>query len=120
MDAIVDHLALMHINKSKAEPGTAKINRFLGLISSYSFNLHYIKGKDMVLSDFLSIQTNDDSNPCEIITILFNMQQVLQEHYYNLETYLVQTRSQTKTSGIKLPEVHDIGKSLDPNIKPEK
>ena len=48
------------------------------------------------------------------------MQHVLQEHYYNLETYLVQTRYQTKTSGIKLPEVHGIRKSLDPNIKPEK
>ena len=74
----------------------------------------------MVLSDFLSRQTNNDSNSLEIILISFNMQHVLQEHYYNLEIYIVQTRSQTKTSGIKLPEIHDIGKSLHPNIKPEK
>ena len=53
-DAIVDHLALMHIIKSKAELATTRIKRLLELISSYSFNLYYIKGKDMILSDFLS------------------------------------------------------------------
>ena len=44
-DAIVDHLALTHIIKSKAEPATTRIKRLLELISSYSFNLYYIKGK---------------------------------------------------------------------------
>ena len=53
-NAIVDHLSLTHIIKSKAEPATIRIKRLLELISSYSFNLYYIKGKDMVLSDFLS------------------------------------------------------------------
>ena len=53
-DAIVDHLALTHIIKSKAEPATTKIKWLLELISSYSFNLYYMKGKDMILSDFLS------------------------------------------------------------------
>ena len=48
-DAIVDHLALMHIIKSKAEPATTRIKRLLELISSYSFNLYYMKGmKDMI------------------------------------------------------------------------
>ena len=32
----------------------------------------------------------------------------------------MQTRSQARSSGIKLPEVHGMGKNLDPNIKPEK
>ena len=53
-DAIVDHLALTHIIKSKAELVTTRIKRLLELISSYSFNLYYMKGKDMILSDFLS------------------------------------------------------------------
>ena len=57
-DAIVDHLALTHIIKSKAEPATTRIKRLLELISSYSFNLYYMKGKDMILSDFLSRQTH--------------------------------------------------------------
>ena len=51
-DAIVDHLSLTHIIKSKAEPATFRIKRLLELISLYSFNLYYIKEKDMVLSDF--------------------------------------------------------------------
>ena len=52
-DAIVDHLALMLIIKSKMELVTTRIKRLLELISSYSFNLYYMKGKDMILSDFL-------------------------------------------------------------------
>ena len=71
-DAIVDHLALTHITKSKMELATTRIKRLLELISSYSFNFYYMKGKDM-LSDFLLQQSNDDSNPNEIIPISFNM-----------------------------------------------
>ena len=51
-NAIVDHLALTHIIKSKAELTTTRINRSLEILSSYSFNLYYIKRKDMILSDF--------------------------------------------------------------------
>ena len=43
--------------------------------------------------------------------------------YYNIgksEGYLVQTRSQTKSTGLKLPEVHGVSKGLDPNIQLEK
>ena len=34
--------------------------------------------------------------------------------------YLVQMHSQAKTSGTKLPEVHGVEKSLNPNLRPEK
>ena len=37
----------------------------------------------MILSDFISRQKQDGSNPHEIIPILFNMQNVLQSRYYN-------------------------------------
>ena len=52
-DAILDQLALMHIIKSKAEPTTTRIKRLLEILNSYSFTLYYIKGKDMILSDFI-------------------------------------------------------------------
>ena len=116
-NAIVDHLSLTHIIKSKAESTMIRKKRLLQLISSYSFNLYYIKGKDMVLSDFLSRQKNDDINHHEIILISFNTFKILTDNYYNIEKYLVQTRWQAKSSGIKLPEVHGMGKNLDPNIK---
>ena len=72
-DAVVYHLAIIHIMRSKAEPATNRIKKLLEILSSYSFNLNYIKGKDMVLSDFLSRQHGDDSNPHEIIPNSFNM-----------------------------------------------
>ena len=37
-----------------------------------------------------------------------------------MKKYLIQTRSQAKSNGTKLPEVHGVGKNLDPNLKPEK
>ena len=48
------------------------------------------------------------------------MYQVLHKNYYDTENYLVQTRSQARSIGIKLLEAHGVGKNLDPNIKPEK
>ena len=109
-DAAVDHLAITHIMRSKVEPAATRIKRLLEVLSSYSFNLYYIKGKDMILSNFLSRQNVDDSNPCEIIPISFNLSTVLQDKYYSLEgeneKYMIQTRSQMQASGVQMPEVH--------------
>ena len=114
-DAIVDHLVLMHIIKSKAEPATTRIKRLLELISSYSFNLYYMKGKDMILSDLLSRQMHDTSDPHKIIPISFNMYKTLHEVYYKddlIDRYLVQMWSQTKAAGVKLTEVHSTRKTI--------
>ena len=118
-DAVVDHLAIMHIIRSKVEPGTTRIKRLLEVLRSYSFNLYYIKGKDMILSNFLSRQKVNDSNPSEIIPISFSLKTVLQDKYYSLEgkneRYMIQTRSQMKVGGVQLPEVHGSTKGLDPH-----
>ena len=89
----------MHIIKNKAELATSRIKKLLEILSSCIFNLYYIKEKDMTLSDFLSKQEHDDSNPHENMPILFNMQSILQTRHYNLGEgnlgkYLVQTRPQ--------------------------
>ena len=118
-DALLDHLMFMHIIKSKTEPATTRIKRLLELISSYSFNLYCMKGKDMILSDFLLQQKNNDSNPHEIMPISFNMHQALENKFY-ADKYLIQMRSQAKSSTIKLLEVHGMRKNLDPNLKPER
>ena len=118
-NAVVDHLAITHIMRSKVEPATTRIKRLLEVLSSYSFNLYYIQGKDMILSDFLLRQNVDDSNLHEIIPISFKLRMVLQDKYYNLEgekeRYMIQTRSQTKASCVQLPEVHGTRKGLDPH-----
>ena len=123
-DAVVDHLAITQIMRSKVEPATNRIKRLLEVLSTYSFNLYYIKGKDMILSDFLSRQDLVDENTKEIIPISFNMKSVLQDRYYKVgetkDKYMVQTRSQTKASGVQLPEVHGSRKRLDPHRVPEK
>ena len=129
-NAIVDNLAFIHIIKSKMEPATTRIKRLLELISSYSFTLYYMKGKDMILSDFLLQQNNNDSNPNEIIPILFNMYKILEgnrdnfgkynNNNFSSKRYLIQTYSQAKMNGTKLPEVHGVQKELDPNSRPEK
>ena len=96
-DAVVDHLAITQIMRSKVEPATNRIKRLLEVLSAYSFILYYIKGKDMILSDFLSRQDPGDEDTKEIIPISFHMKLVLQDKYYNVskneEKYMVQTRS---------------------------
>ena len=123
-DAVVDHLAITLIMRSKIEPATNRIKRLLEVLSAYSFNLYYIKGKDMILSDFLSRQDLGGEDTREIIPISFNMRSVLQDKYYNVnknrEKYMVQMRSKTKASGVQLPEVHGSTKRLDPHKIPEK
>ena len=117
-DAVVDHLAIMHIMRSKVVPATTRIRGLLEVLSSYSFNLYYMEGKDMILSDFHLRQNVKDSNPCEIIPISFNLRTVLQDKYYSLEgvneneKYMIQTRSQLKASWVQLPEVHGSRKGL--------
>ena len=121
-DAIVDHLAITHIMRSKADPATTRIKRLLELLSPYSFNLYYIKGKDMVLSNFLSRQKTDDSNPHELIPISFSLRDQVSDYFYRIDNeinppskdkYMVQTRSQVRLSGIRLPEIHGANKGLD-------
>ena len=51
---------------------------------------------------------------------LFLLICILQENYYNIDSYLVQTRCQAISSGIKLQEAHGMRKNSDPNIQPEK
>ena len=91
-----------------------------------------MKGKDMILSDFLLQQNSDDNNPSEIMPILFNTYKILEDNRNfgkcnNIinnasahEKYLIQTCSQAKSSGTRLPEVHGIEKELDPNLRSEK
>ena len=107
-DAIVDHLAITHIMKSKMEPAANRIKRLLEILSSYSFNLYYIKGKDVIPSDFLSRHIEDDSNPHEIIPISFNIRDILQENYHHLtaDTYNVEMREQVRAQ-VNAPTVLD-------------
>ena len=116
-DAVVDHLAITHIMKSKMEPVKNRIKRLLEVLSSYSFNLYYMKGKDIVLSDFLSRQMGDKSDPHQIIPISFNIKEVLLENCKNNTkgAFMVQTRSQSK--GVKTPMVKESPNSTNKSVQ---
>ena len=121
-DAAVDHVAVTQIMKAKTEPATTRIMRLLDRLSAYSFNLYYVKGRDMILADYLSRHRNKDIDSSELIPISFccmNVFRSLLETEHGLEVYNISTRSSTKASGAIPPEVHGADKPLDPNLKPE-
>ena len=121
-DAAVDHVAVTQIMKAKTEPATTRIMRLLDRLSAYSFNLYYVKGRDMILVDYLSRHRNKDIDPSELIPISFccmNVFRGLLETEHGLEEYNIGTRSSTKANGEIPPEVHSAVKPLDPNLKPE-
>ena len=124
-DCAVDHRALPYIMKSKNLPATGRIIRLLELLAGYCFNLYYVKGKDMILCDYLSRIAVDEGDPSEVIPISFNaLAQYRLAIDYLAEAYMithfnVATRSSTNAAGINLPPIHGAQKGIDPTLKPE-
>ena len=76
----------------------------------------------MILSDFLSRQLGDYSDPHQIIPISFMIKKILKENYQNMvkDTYMVQTRSQAKCKAANAPTVQSsTGKSVTQNTIPK-
>ena len=125
LDCAVDHRALPYIMRSKNLPATGRIIRLLEHLSGYSFNLYYVKCKDMILCDYLSRIDVDKWDPGEVIPISFNAlaQYRLALDYatecFMITNFMVATRSGTSAAGIKLPLVHGAQKAIDPSLKPE-
>ena len=143
-DAAVDHRAIPYIMKSKELPTTDRIIRILQRLGRFNFHLYYVKGKDMILCDFLSRIKSDESDPNNLIPIAFHQMELepiqydsnhILEYFYRLEElgfnivaekvslenrYMIMTRRAAKETGTSMPEVHGANKPLDPNVKPEK
>ena len=107
--------------KSKNLPATDRIIRLLEALSFFTFHLYYVKGKDMILCDFLSRIQVDHSDPMDLIPITYNCYAILQEAYRALEErYLILTRSQRAQAGLPAPpKVHGASKGVNPDLKPE-
>ena len=121
-DAAVDHVAVAQIMKAKTELATTRIMRLLDRLSAYSFNLYYVKGRDMILSDYLSRHRQKDLNPSELIPISFCCLKVYRgfiDDKIGKDIFCIKTRSSAKASGDEVGEVYGANKSLDPNYKPE-
>ena len=121
-DAAVDHAAVAQIMKAKTEPATTRIMRLLDRLSAYSFNLYYVKGRDMILADYLSRHRHKDLDPSELIPISFcclRTYRGLIDDKIGEEIFSVKTRAGAKAIGELVGEVHGADKPLDPNYKPE-
>ena len=70
-DAAVNHVAVAQIMKAKTEPATTRIMSLLDRLSAYSFNLYYVKGRAVILADYLSRNRSKDIDPSELIPIAF-------------------------------------------------
>ena len=96
--------------KSKNLPATGRIIRLLEHLTGYIFNLHYVKGKDMILCDHLCRIAVDNGDPDEVIPISFNalaQYRLAIDHimeYFMITNFMVATRSSTSATGIKLPQ----------------
>ena len=121
-DAAVDHAAVAQIMKAKTEPATTRIMRLLDRLSAYSFNLYYVKGRDMILSDYLSRHRQKDLDLSELIPISFcclKTYRSIIDNRIGEEIFCIKTRASAKASGETVGEVHGADKPLDPNYKPE-
>ena len=119
-DACVDHLSLVHILKSIEMSASTRTIRLLDHLSKFKFILYYMKGKDLILSDFLSRVAVDDADPSQCILIYFDPFELMHDHLNCLQdSFMITTRSKSKDSGITLPEVHGATKGLIPDYKPE-
>ena len=101
-DAAVDHAAVAQIMKAKTEPATTRIMRLLDRLSAYSFNLYYVKGRDMILADYLSRHRHKDLDPSELIPISFcclRAYRSLIDDKIGKEIFSIKTRASAKASG---------------------
>ena len=117
-DVAVDHVTVTQILKAKTEPATTRIMRLLDRLAAYSFNLYYVKGRDMIMADYLSCHWIKDSDTSELIPISF-CPMTAYYRYLEENAYCIGTRASAKVAGEVAPKVHAADKPLDPNLKPE-
>ena len=118
-DAAVDNLAVVKILKAKTESAIPRIIRLLDQLSSYSFKLYFVNGKNMFFVDYFSRHSESDDNPCGLVPLSFCCFETYLSHLGldTLNVYL--TRSKTKEAGVIVPEVHGVNKRLVPHVMPE-
>ena len=67
---------MVHILKAKGEPPTLRLKKLIENLSEYKFDIYFLKGKEMHISDFLSRHPGDEDSPNEIIPIAFMLKEL--------------------------------------------
>ena len=72
-----DHSALVHIMNGKKEPPTLRLKKLIENLSDFKFDIKFLRGKDMFVSDFLS-RHSDSEESCNdpIIPVAFLMKEI--------------------------------------------
>ena len=123
-----DHSALVHIIKAKREPLTLRLQKLVEHLMDYKFNIKFLKGKEMFVTDFLSRNPdNDTESPNEIIPIAFLLKdatvewdetkpltrkrlKLVKAHHCSKcdDGLFVMTRSMAKTQGAEVPQMYPL------------
>ena len=85
-----DHSALVHMMNGKKEPPTLRLKKLIENLSDYKFDIKFLRGKVMFVSDFLS-RHPDKEESCNdpIIPVAFLMKEiVLPEHLHKFMEWL--------------------------------
>ena len=72
-----DHSALVHIMNGKKEPPTLRLKKLIENLSDFKFDIKFLRGKDMFVSDFLS-RHPDSEESCNdpIVPVAFLMKEI--------------------------------------------
>ena len=94
-----DHSALVHIMAAKREPPILRLKKLIEHLSDYKFNIKFLKGKKMHISDFSSIHPdNYNEFPNEIIPVAFLVHDVCN----------VVARSMSKKAEAEIPTMYPL------------
>ena len=128
-DCVVDHQAIVQIMKSKDPPASNRIKRYLEELTHFNALYYYLKGKHMIISDFLSRVQWAPPDSWAIEAVGFTPKDILISHIKADQVLIlassptaklqITTRRQAAAEGIAVPEVHGADKDLDPHAKPE-
>ena len=135
-DVAVDHQAVVQImtGSNKHPPATDRIGLLIDKLLDIPFNLYYVKGKDLILTDFLSRIRANRRNPKKLIPISFMDRMFThkpsrpsfvkgydwrQEVGLAEQLYPFTTRSCVQEKGLEMPKVHGHDKQVYASKKPE-
>ena len=124
-----DHSALVHIIKAKREPPTLRLQKLVEHLMDYKFNIKFLKGKEMYVTDFLSRHPVDGKfeSPNEIFPVAPLLKDATEEwddskpmtkkklrlvnaHHCRKCDYglFVLTRSMAKIQGAEVPQMYPL------------
>ena len=117
-DVILDHSALVYILKAKREPPTLRIKKILEHLSMYCFTAHFLKGKEMFVSDFLSRHVGSEKYTDEVLPVsLFSDATTAHDRYTEKELSAIATQMNKQSSQVAKEHQDHTGTDSDEDLE---